>query len=92
MSRRQPITVERFRSSRLQASLILILSHLPCRWTREPGAEETISTGTPFAYIFPFKREETPEIEIRLAKDERELEKLDVQYGPGEYRKKRKRT
>jgi hypothetical protein len=37
-------------------------------------------------------RRMTPEIEIRLAKDEGELEKLDAHYGPGEYRKKRKRT
>lgn len=66
-------------------------SHLPCRWTREPGAEVTISAGTPFAYIFPFKREVIPEIEIEHVTDESEIRRLDVQYESGEYRKKRKR-
>lgn len=64
--------------------------HLPCRWTRVPGSEETIFAGTPFAYIFPFKREEKPEIEIRLVKDKQEIERLDVKFEPGEYRRKRK--
>lgn len=66
-------------------------SHLPCRWTREPGAEESIAAGTPFAYIFPFKREAIPDIETRLVVSEQELKKLDVQFDSGEYRKKRKR-
>ncbi|MEX2451493.1 MAG: hypothetical protein WD407_11610 [Rhodospirillales bacterium] len=66
-------------------------SHLPCRWTREPGSEETVFAGTPFAYIFPFKRAEAPKIEIRLLKDEKEKERLDVEFHSGEYRKKRKR-
>ena len=67
-------------------------SHLPCRWTREPGSEETVFAGTPFAYLFPFKREEAPEIEIRLVEDEKQIEKFDVLFQPGEYRKKRNRT
>ena len=65
-------------------------THLPCRWTRQPGSEETVFAGTPFAYIFPFKRGENPEIETRLVKDEKEIEKFDANFESGEYRKKQK--